>query len=89
MDKKIPPLIDLLNQRWDDFLSKVPDPTPDRPFKRPVYGDKAPVTRAIRLYADAHRSDPFAGARIAHYLKQGYVLLSEVEHDARQRASNA
>jgi hypothetical protein len=85
MQDKSAPLLELLNQRWDEFLSKAPDPTPERPFKRPVY-DRNVVVRAARLHADAHRSDPFAGARITHYLKQGYVSPSEVEHDARQHA---
>lgn len=45
-----------------------------KPYQKPT---EAPDERAVRAYAEANRSDPFAAKRIRHYLKQGYVMASD------------
>lgn len=79
------PLLELLNQRWDEIISGLPDQTPDKPFKRPAFNEreKEANTTAAREHAQAHNSDPFAFTRMRHYIRQGYALASDVQHDAR------
>lgn len=79
------PLLELLNQRWDEIISGLPDPSPDKPFKRPVFRgyEKEAIVAIAREHAQAHNSDPFAFARMRHYIRQGYALPSDVQHDAR------
>jgi hypothetical protein len=48
----------------------------DKPYNKPV---EEPDPRVVKVYADANRSDPFAAKRIYLYLKQGYVLGSEIK----------
>ncbi len=75
-----PALLALLEQRWRDFIHGIPDPTPDRPAPRPYYEQRI-VDAAVRVHAEANNSDPFAAARIKHYIRQGYALPSEVRDD--------
>jgi hypothetical protein len=42
---------------------------------------------AVALHAQAHNSDPFAGQRMALYLRQGYDVASEVAGAARRLLS--
>ena len=42
-----------------------------KPYHKPT---EAPDLRAVKAYANANRSDPFAAKRIYLYLKQGYIL---------------
>ena len=64
-------LVALLDQRFrSEGLGTA------KPYHKPT---EEPDERAVRLYAEANRSDPFAADRFRHYLKQGYVLASEVK----------
>ena len=63
-------LVALLNQRF-----KAEGLGTAKPYQKPT---EAPDERAVRAYAAANRSDPFAGPRIRLYLKQGYVLGSDI-----------
>lgn len=47
-----------------------------KPYHKPV---EAPDECVVWAYAEANRSDPFAAGRIRLYLKQGYVLGSEIK----------
>lgn len=79
------PLLDLLDQRWNELLKDVPDPTGEKPFKRPVFDPgrgAALIDGAARHHAEAWASDPFAWGRTRHYMRQGYETPSEVEKDA-------
>ena len=75
-------LLDVLAQRWAEFLEKAPDT-----YKAPVFspGADAMTRSALRLHAEANRSDPFAYARAAKDVKHGYVTIQELETDARNR----
>ena len=48
----------------------------DKPYHKPT---EAPDLCAVRAYAEANRSDPFAAKRIYLHLKQGYCLGSEIK----------
>ena len=74
------PLLALLEQRWKEVIQHIPDPTPERPSPRPTY-EKRIVDAGVRAHAEANNSDPFAAARIKHYIRQGYVLPSEARDD--------
>lgn len=79
-------LVELLDARWRSEIQGLPDPTPDRPFKRPIFDEqsrKTTLPRVARLHAQAHHTDPFAYGRCIHAMRQGYSLPSEVEQDAR------
>ena len=47
-----------------------------KPYHKPV---EEPDPRVVKAYAAANRSDPFAAKRIYLYLKQGYVLGSNIK----------
>lgn len=80
------PLLELIEQRWREFVSGLPDPTADKPFKRPAGGGdwKSGLMQRARAHAESDHSDPFSGRRALHYMKQGYWLPSEVHEDARR-----
>lgn len=72
-------LLALLDQRYKDLIENAPDV-----FKRPVLGgDKRIIERACRLHAEANNADPFAYVRAMKDVKQGYVSIGDLEHDAR------
>lgn len=77
------PLLELLNYRWerDPCIKEMPDPTWDRPFKRPKIEDNF-ARRTAKLAAEADNSDPFAGARAFHHIKTGIANVNEVRDDA-------
>ncbi|MGD9881233.1 MAG: hypothetical protein AB7F22_07700 [Reyranella sp.] len=81
------PLLELLDQRWNDIIKDIPDPTRDRPARRPFYPTQAPLYEAARLHGEADANDPFAAARALHYMRQGYWLPSDVKADALRRTS--
>jgi hypothetical protein len=63
-------LVGLFNSRFQELgLGNA------KPYHKPA---EAPEERVVRAYAEANRSDPFAEKRIRHYLKQGYVLASDI-----------
>jgi hypothetical protein len=74
-------LLELLQQRWIEFVQGLPDPTWDRKVKRPDI-DKDRAREAARLHAQAHHADPFAYGRALRYIEQGFWLISEVRTDA-------
>lgn len=79
-------LVDLLDSRWCSEIQGLPDVTPERPFKRPVFTEdycKTTLPRVARLHAQAHHTDPYAYGRCIHDMRQGFVTPSEVEQDAR------
>lgn len=81
---KTTPLLEVLNQRWQDVIQHIPDVTTDKPAARPIFhvdGLKA-ARQAALLHAEANNSDPFAGRRAYHYIRQGYWSASEVRADA-------
>lgn len=81
------PLLELLESRWREFVSGLPDPTPHEPAKRPNFNAQglSDQRAAATLYAEANNSDPFAYGRCLRYLRQGYWLASEVRNDALSR----
>jgi hypothetical protein len=84
---KTTPLLELINQRWQEFIKDIPDPTLHAPAARPVFalGTDWQLREAARLYAQSDHSDPFAYGRAMRYMRQGYWLPSEVRTDARAR----
>ena len=79
-------LLELLEARWRNEIEKLPHPTADRPFKRPVFDEqyrKVTLPRVARLHAQAHHTDPYAYGRCIHDMRQGFATPSEVEQDAR------
>lgn len=87
--EKVSPLLELLDQRWNEVIRDIPDPTADEPAHRPVFAPD--FQRQLRTIAQSHgeanNSDPFAAGRAMHYMRQGYYLPSEVRDDARKATS--
>lgn len=83
------PLLDLLDQRWNDFIKGIPDPTQNEPAHRPAFGGefKLGLRRIAHAHGEANNSDPFAASRAYHYMRQGYMLPSEVRDDAHAATS--
>lgn len=81
---KSTPLLALLDQRWNETIKHIPDPSDVRPTPRPVYdaNGKRLADMAARSHAQANHADPFAYGRARHYMRQGYWLQSDVAHDA-------
>lgn len=84
---KTTPLLELLDQRWRDFVKDMPDPTIHVPAKRPDYGASAYdlIRSAARLHAEANNSDPFAYGRMVKHIQQGFVSIGEARSDAMSR----
>lgn len=78
------PLLDLLDQRWNEYIKDMPDPTQQAPAKRPVYAPefKTELRKVAHEHGEAHNSDPFAAGRALRYMQQGYWSPSEVRKDA-------
>lgn len=89
MKKETPGLLLLLDQRWQEIIKDMPDPTDTKPYRRPQYeGDLADAVRRVSgLYAEAHASDPHAYARCRHYIRQGLWSIGDVEKEARALTS--
>lgn len=87
--KETPGLLAILDQRWNDIIKDIPDPSTEKPYRRPQYeGDLSmAVIRAARLYAEAHASDPYAFVRARHYIRQGLWSIADVEKEARSLTS--
>lgn len=86
--KEAAPLLELLDQRWRDTIQHMPDPTPERPAKRPDYQLPLETLKGYaRDHAEANNSDPFAARTALHYMHRGYWLASDVREDARSRTS--
>ena len=83
--EKYAPLLELLKQRWDEFVGKLPDPTLHKPVARPHFSGDNQLRQAAREHAQADNSDPFAYGRAMRYMRQGYWLPSEVVDEARGR----
>lgn len=67
-------LLRLLDQRFKELgLDKGK-------FKQPIWGpnDNDQQARAVALHSEAHKSDPFAGARMALHLRRGLDTAGEV-----------
>ena len=64
-------LVGLLNSRFQQLGLGTA-----KPYHKPV---EEPDPRVVKAYAAANRSDPFAAKRIYLYLKQGYVLGSNIK----------
>lgn len=75
------PLLELLEERWDDFISGIPDPTYHEPVKRPQY-EKRLIREAAILHAQAENSDPFAYGRAVRKMHSGEWRPDEVRKDA-------
>lgn len=84
MDHGPTPLMELLNQRWDEFLKDAPDPSFEKPFRRPVFAPEGlrAIDRAARHHAEANASDPFAWGRVRHYMRQGFLSPADVDKEA-------
>lgn len=79
------PLLSLLDQRWQDEIKDIPDPTPEKPARRPYFGADglALVRRTSREYAEAHSADPFAFFRCRNYIARGYWAIPDVQREVR------
>lgn len=81
---KSTPLLALLDQRWNEFIKDIPQPTEHRPSPRPHFSvdGRRLIDMAARAHAQANHTDPFAFGRARRYMQQGYWLPSEVSKDA-------
>jgi hypothetical protein len=79
MHSKSTPLLELLNERWKEFIKDAPDT-----FKRPVYSDKDVIARALVSIGRRQNSDPFALGRAALHIRQGFINPFEAIKDAQQ-----
>lgn len=52
-------------------------------YRVPMF-DPQKVEAAVRAYASANLSDPFAARRMSLYLKQGYELPSDILADSNK-----
>lgn len=86
---KTTPLLELLAQRWQEFVSALPDPAEHTPVKRPTFSPAglAAAREAARLHAEAHNSDPFAYGRALRRIRSGEWLTSDVRADALSRTA--
>lgn len=75
-DREAPEPMAIILSRQEDVL-RLP------PYRKPNVNERA-MDDAARLHADLHNSDPFALARITHYMAQGFELVSDVAADARR-----
>jgi hypothetical protein len=85
---KSTPLLELLEQRWREFIKDIPDPTLHEPAKRPHFAadaDEKLLRPAARQYAQADNSDPNAFGRAMRRMRSGEWLPSEVRTDAIAR----
>lgn len=83
MSKSDTELLKLFNSRWRDEIGKIADGS----YKRPQFNDAAIARnrQAAQAAARVDNSDPFAGARMALYLAQGYVYASDELKDAHAK----
>lgn len=80
------PLLDLLDQRWQEFIKDIPDPSQHAPVRRPIYAPafQSELRKVAHEHGEAHNSDPFAAGRALHYMRQGFWSPAEVRKDAHQ-----
>jgi len=76
MNKNQSELLKLLNGRWTDIISHLPDV-----YRGPTV-DQDRVQEAAGLWAQANSSDPFARGRMALFLRRGFEFPSDVKKEA-------